>query len=155
VFYDLRIFLLFYGILVLNFSLVFSIFGTGNFNIKSDFSTENKEEFSGEYFGREYYVVGLFWGNIFQTMRASMGDYEFEGANKLDDILNRVYWAFWTILVTIMCIVFLNFIICEASASYEKVKTNLEAEVAKERANLVCEADSMIFASFKNEANRC
>jgi len=63
VFYDLRIFLLFYAILCIIFSLNISIIGLNNFNRISPFSQNNDEE-GDEYPGREYKVVGLLFGNI-------------------------------------------------------------------------------------------
>lgn len=120
VIYDLRIFLLFYGILTLLFSLIIGILGIGNFAQDSEFSrSEDPDEM--EYFGREYKTIGLFAGNIMQTLRISMGDYDFEGADYLTPGENRIYWICWFLIVVVTCIVFLNFIIAEASTSYQNV----------------------------------
>ena len=54
-----------------------------------------------------------------------MGDYEFDGANYLEPELNIIYWFCWALMVYITCIIFLNFIIAEASASYENVTGSL------------------------------
>jgi hypothetical protein len=51
-----------------------------------------------------------------------MGDYEFDGANELTPEENWIYWFCWLIIVVVTNIVFLNFIIAEASNTYEKVK---------------------------------
>lgn len=72
-----------------------------------------------------------------QTIRISMGDYEFDGANYLEDTENIIYWVIWLVMVVVTCIIFLNFVIAEASASYEKVKGNLDAQILKERASLI------------------
>ena len=48
------------------------------------------------------------------------------------------------------CIIFLNFIIAEASASYEKVKENLTAMINKEKSQLIGEAEQMIWKVTKN-----
>ena len=56
-----------------------------------------------------------------------MGDYDFDGANDLDDVENIVYWICWLLMVTITCIIFLNFIIAEASNSYANVMETLNA----------------------------
>ena len=50
VIYDLRIFLLFYAILTILFSLMIGILGIGNFKINSAFSRNNSPEDDG-YFG--------------------------------------------------------------------------------------------------------
>ena len=73
-----------------------------------------------------------------------MGDYDFEGANYLNPELNYIYWLVWFLSIVITCIIFLNFIIAEASASYTKVKDNLDEMVFKERSSLIVEAEKMI-----------
>lgn len=77
-----------------------------------------------------------------------MGDYDFDGANYLDDSENIIWWAIWLIMVVVCSIIFLNFVIAEASASYEKVKGNLNAQILKERACLIQEAENMIPVRF-------
>jgi hypothetical protein len=83
-------------------------------------------------------------------MRISMGDYDFDGANDLDDIENIVYWICWLLMVTITCIIFLNFIIAEASNSYANVMETLNAQILKERASLIKEAEEMLPRRVKN-----
>ena len=50
----------------------------------------------------------------------------------------------------VTCIIFLNFIIAETSASYETVKSKLEAMIYKEKASLISEAETMVFQRFKD-----
>lgn len=76
-------------------------------------------------------------GNIMQTLRISMGDYEFDGANELTPEENWIYWFCWIIIVVVTNIIFLNFIIAEASNTYEKVKAQLNAMIYKERASMI------------------
>jgi len=83
-------------------------------------------------------------------MRISMGDYDFDGANDLDDVENIVYWICWLLMVTITCIIFLNFIIAEASNSYANVMETLNAQILKERASLIKEAEEMLPRRVKN-----
>jgi len=73
-----------------------------------------------------------------------MGDYDFEGANYLIPELNYIYWLVWFLSIVITCIIFLNFIIAEASASYTKVKDNLDEMVFNERSSLIVEAETML-----------
>jgi hypothetical protein len=47
---------------------------------------------------------------------------------------NYLYWILWFVVCVLTNIIFLNFIIAEASASYENVKKNLDALIFKERA---------------------
>jgi hypothetical protein len=89
--YDLRIFLLFYTILVFGFSLPFCILGLGNFRVPGGFKDhfvpdygfdelreveriEDVIEEGEEYPGMEYQHIGMFCGYIMQTLRLSMGD---------------------------------------------------------------------------------
>ena len=64
VIYDLRVFLGFFALLIVLFSLMISVLGVGNFNIYSAFSRDFSPD-SPEYFGQEYKYTGLFIGNIF------------------------------------------------------------------------------------------
>jgi hypothetical protein len=73
-----------------------------------------------------------------------MGDYDFEGANYLNPELNYIYWLVWFLSIVITCIIFLNFIIAEASASYTKVKDNLDEMVFNERSSLIVETENML-----------
>ena len=73
-----------------------------------------------------------------------MGDHDFDGANYLEPELNRIYWICWAVIVAITCIIFLNFIIAEASASYERVMENLGEMIQKERASLIVESETMM-----------
>ena len=48
-----------------------------------------------------------------------------------------MFWLIWVLSVTLTSIIFLNFIIAEASASYAKVIDDLEAIIAKERVSMI------------------
>ena len=67
-------------------------------------------------------------GNIVDTFKLSMGDFEMIGRvqNSKDHFI--IFWISWYVIVLVLSIIFLNFIIAEASASYEKV-SELLAEV--------------------------
>ena len=77
------------------------------------------------------------------TLRMSMGDFGFEAATLLDSYENQIYWLCWFLIVIVTCIIFLNFIIAEASASYAKVAEALGPTIESEKASLICEADEM------------
>ena len=63
-------------------------------------------------------MIGPFWGSLASTLRVSLGDFDFEASTHLEKLENRLYWVIWLLVVIMTCIVFLNFIIAEASASY-------------------------------------
>ena len=73
-----------------------------------------------------------------------MGDFDFDPSLYLSPQENILYWFIWLCVVIMTCIIFLNFIIAEASNSYQNVKDNLTALVNKERASLIAEAESQI-----------
>ena len=45
------------------------------------------------------------------------------------------------IVFILTCVIFLNFIIAEASASYEKVANDIESYVSLQRAKLIAESE--------------
>jgi len=85
------------------------------------------------------------------VLRISLGDFDFAASEYLTDNENILFWALWCLVVILSCVVFLNFIIAEASASYENVKSRLGAEVLKAKAELITEAEEMTFRSMKSE----
>jgi len=80
-----------------------------------------------------------------------MGDFDFGASYYLKQNENILYWCIWVLVVTITCIIFLNFIIAEASASYQKVKDDLEPLIYKSKANLIKEAEMIMPDGIKNE----
>jgi hypothetical protein len=50
----------------------------------------------------------------------------------------------WLLITIVTSIIFLNFIVAEASASYVKVTETLELVIWKESASLILEAEDMI-----------
>jgi len=55
-------------------------------------------------------------------MRISMGDFAIIAAAEfLTPIENYMFWVVWLLAVVVQCIIFLNFIVAEASNSYEEV----------------------------------
>ena len=154
--YDLRIFLLFYGILIFFFSLIFGVMGVGNHYVEGGFRemwlSESESQGTDMPEGvplEEYNKINLFFGYIFTTLRLSLGDYDFGASNYLTVAENNLYWLLWFLVLVITNIIFLNFIIAEASASYESVKERLDAEIFKERASLISEAEYMLPTRFK------
>ena len=119
--YDLRIFLIFYTIVVFLFSLVFCVLGIGNPQIHGQFqhfvSSLPEDE---PYPYSEYTFIGMFWGNIIYVLRASVGDFNFDAAMYLESKENYIFWFVWIIVLLLTMIIFLNFIISDIGASYSK-----------------------------------
>ena len=132
---DLRMFLLFYGILLVMLSLILGIIGLGN--KEKDFTAKIKP-------GQETQYVQKFLKNILIMMRSSFGDFEFESVKHLNTFEANCFWMVWVLIVFMTCIVFLNFIIAEVSQSYYKVQKNVEEVICKERASLISESEVML-----------
>jgi len=117
--------MLFYCILIGLFSILWSTLGLGNANpninmVFSKFMEENDS--TTDYPGVEYKEIGLFLGNIIDVLRTTLGDYNCINTSiylNLNETI--IFWISWIIVVMIGCIIFLNFIIAETSASYEMV----------------------------------
>lgn len=148
---DLRVFLLFFTILVVLFGQIFAVLGVGNSKFEGSALYEYVQDGGDDVPFEEYEQIGLFWGTLFSTLRIAMGDFDFGAANYLTSAENGIYWFIWLLVVVMTCIIFLNFIIAEASASYEKVKENLKAQINKEKSTMVGEAEGQLPYSIKNE----
>jgi len=83
----------------------------------------------------------------------SLGDFDFDASKEMKSHINIIFWIIWLLIVVITNIIFLNFIIAEASASYETVKERLDEMILKERADLIKESEDMTsdFLKTKNK----
>lgn len=140
VIYDLRIFMLFYAVLMFMFSLMLGVLGLSNFSN----DPELIEGLGNARPGIEYQHIGLFIGNMVHVVRISIGDNDFSGSVFMEEEINILFWIVWAIMVFIMCIIFLNFIIAEASASYETVCSNIDFFLAFQKVNLIFESEEMM-----------
>jgi len=131
VFRDLTTFLAFYAILIVMFSLIFDVISRNP--------------------AGEYALIGPFAGNLFSTLRLSLGDFDFgvlaetdakKGA--LDSDQHLLYWLVWLAMVIFSALIFLNFIIAEVSNSYSKINENISELVYQERAKLINEAEDVM-----------
>jgi len=165
VIWSLQYFMTFYLILVLLLSLMLGVLGVGNYKLDGAFRDAfwlNTDEdgnavepfLSPDAPGYEYLQVGMFFGNLFNIMRISMGDFPIieivEYTNS--DIENYTFWFIWLITCIMTCIIFLNFIVAEAGNSYNEVSEQLENIVQMTRADMVAEAESLLPGCFKFES---
>jgi hypothetical protein len=92
----------------------------------------------------EYRALGLHLGEFMWTLRLSIGDGAAINASKqLDSGENNIFWIMWLFTTIITSIVFLNFIVAEASASYTKVTDTLEQVIWQEQVSLILETEEM------------
>jgi len=153
VIWQLRIFLTFYFILTLLFSLMYGVLGIGNFKLEGKFREKfyNTEQM-GDMPGLEYKKIGLFFGNLFQTVRISMGDFSIiAAAEYLDDSENIIFWVIFLLTCIITCIIFLNFIVAEAGNSYNEVSEELSNFIWQQQADLCAEAEGLFPSFLKKE----
>ena len=148
--YDLRIFMIFYAILLWMCSLIFTILEVGFYKRQSSAALRDVPN-SISYPGQEYKSIPEFTWQFLWTIRMSLGDFDFGVATYLDPFAANIYWTVWIIVVFVTCIVFLNFIIAEVSSSYEKVKGRISSLFLRERAQLIEEAQDMLFSSMRKD----
>jgi hypothetical protein len=153
VFYDLRVFMYFYLILLFMFSIILSILKVGNFEASHDPLVKNLREKSS-YPNMEYKHLSYSLQNFMTVLRISLGDFNFEATTLLDSFDNIVFWIIWVIIVIMTCIIFLNFIIAEVSSSYESVKHDVTGLILKERASLIKESEDMMLESSKGNSKK-
>lgn len=103
---------------------------------------------------KDFKYIGLEWGEFMWTLRISIGD----NAAIADSVfLNRdesiIFWLLWTITSIITCVVFLNFIVAEACASYTIVTETLEETISQQRAAMTAESEEMAYNRMKTKEN--
>lgn len=153
--YDLKIFLLFYMILILMIGQCYAVLGLGNNYLKVEEPYVNRKGEEDVYMkrvsptiGTEHNTIGLHWAEMMWTLRMSMGDntgikvFKKPGF-KLTGEENYIFWVIWILTVVVTCVIFLNFIVAEASASYSKVVECLDEVIRQEMAALISEAEKM------------
>ena len=79
----------------------------------------------------------------------SLGDFDFGAALLMDHEVNILFWFTWVIVAFITCIIFLNFIIAEASASYERVSGKLGQYLHFSKVSLINESEDMMPMEWK------
>lgn len=95
----------------------------------------------------------MLMGNWFHVIRMSIGDNDFDASADLSRENNIVFWILWVLILYITCIIFLNFIIAEACASYERVSVNIENYLQYQKATLIHESEDMLWPGLGHENN--
>ena len=103
-------------------------------------------EFEGE---ADSESVGKFVGYIYMTLRQALGDFVLADSAYLAPAENYLFWALFILLILIGNIIFLNFVIAEATKSYDEVDERIEATQMMEKSMLCAEAEEMMPNSFK------
>ena len=123
----LKVFILFFVILIIFFSLLFDIISPNN--------------------AEEYRHIGRFFGNVLTTLRISLGDFDFSvledhGPNltTLNTKQHVIFWLCWVMICVFSSLIFLNFIIAEVCDVYVMVKQDILPYNYKEKAGMINEA---------------
>ena len=144
--------MIFYLILIFMFSLIFGVMGFQNYTYDKELMDyfEKKDDYPGI----EYREIGLFFGNIISVIRMSLGDFDFGAIKYMDNLSNIIFWLAWICIVLMTCIIFLNFIIAEASASYEKVVQNIDNYLIFEKCSMINESENMLYSSKESKKDK-
>jgi hypothetical protein len=121
VFYDLRFFLFFFGVVVVSFSLYLGIL----VNELTD-----------------YEGIGIF-GYFAIALRTSLGDYDFDSFVKNSDY-DILTWFVWLLMMIVGNVIFMNFIIAVVSQSYENCMQSMNAQSYKNKVDLIMERESLM-----------
>lgn len=83
------------------------------------------------------------------TLRICVGDFDFDATQYMLPEENAVWWIMWLATVLLGNMIFLNFIIAEASASYENVVSNLKAMQNREKALMIQDCELVLPQAIK------
>jgi len=84
VFFDLRVFMLFFSILLLMFAIIFSILDIGQYEFSDDVNVRNVLNLTS-FSGQEYLKINKFLSNMITVYRISLGDFDFGASTVLDE----------------------------------------------------------------------
>jgi len=116
--------MIFYVILLIIFALLFAIIDLGNFEYSDDPVIRNLPN-SGNNPITYYYMLDKFVAQIIRVYNISLGTYEFASSIYLEPTQNYMFWFIWLLQVTVLQIIFLNFIIAEVTNSYNVIMETL------------------------------
>ena len=121
VFLDLRYFMVFFIITVIEFGMLFSLL------------ISNSEAYNG---------IGNL-GYFIMAFRTSAGDFDMDNFGNTEDNIETILlrWFIWIIGVLVMNVIFMNFIIAVISESYEKVMQKLIAESYRVKVEMIAERE--------------
>ena len=95
--------------------------------MRTDLETKAERDALEENLAADYKTIGLHFGEFMWTLRMSMGDFSAIGeSTSLQMPENIVFWLLWGLTVIVTCVIFLNFIVAEACASYSAVVETLD-----------------------------
>ncbi|CDW74402.1 UNKNOWN [Stylonychia lemnae] len=123
VFKDLKYFLIFFLIFILQFGMIFLVL----------FNAKDIDEYNG--MNKLAYFLMAF--------RISSGDFQLDDFQSQENGIVILSWLIWLVAVMTLNIVFMNFIIAVISESYERVMQKLVAESFRVKAHMIVEREQL------------
>eukprot|EP00347_Sterkiella_histriomuscorum_P010233 403377082 len=133
VFKDIKYFLYFFSIILVEFGILFIII----------FQAGDLPQYKG---------LGHF-GYLMMSFRLSTGDFELDDYASQKPQLILATWAIWVSAVFVLNLIFMNFIIAVISESYERVMTKLVAQSYKVKVDMIVERELHMDYSQINQKN--
>jgi hypothetical protein len=146
--------MLFFTILIIMLAQVMAVIQIGRSKelvkmMKADTASFDYEKYA-DVTGNEYVRTGLWVGEIFWTLRAAIGDFAvIDASTDLGSFANFCFWFGFLIIVFMSCVIFLNFIVAEASNSYTKVTDTLDHVIRQGQCDLIAEAEVMTWKKYQ------
>ena len=83
--------------------------------------------------------------------RISMGDFAIidcvKFMNNREDVI--VFWIIWFLMVLVLAVIFLNFVVAEATETYNLVNESIVETIYQQKADLIADAESIMPNKFK------
>ena len=126
----------FFFIILVFFAEMFGVLGIGNIKRPGNFrlvfyDKDKKQNISDDAPNVDQRQINLLLGNIIHLFRISMGDFAIIDCVKYmenaSDVI--VFWFLWFFMVLVLAVVFLNFVVAEASDTYNTVVESIEETI--------------------------
>lgn len=99
----------------------------------------------------DYKFMGMWAGELLWTLRMTVGDFHIIKATPKDTVSKYLFWIGFLTIIFSSNIILLNFIVAEASNSYNRVVEKLDQIIWKGKSDLISEADSITWKKFKTQ----
>lgn len=134
VFIDLNVFLIYFLIQVIAFTMTFSVISRHDMG--------------------EYRLVGPLVGNFLYALRLSLGDFNFDAFGRTTEFNeleirsmngneHRLFWIVWLGMTYFSATIFLTFVIARVTDSYQSVKDDLQKHMRRDKCRLIYEAEHL------------
>lgn len=151
VIWQLRIFMTFFILLLVFFASMFSVMGLGNVKHYGSYRDVFYDEKAINNLNADapnfaYRQISIFYANIIQMFRISMGDFAIIDCIKFSDKQEDVilFWILWFLMVIVLAVIFMNFVVAEATETYNEVNESIVEFIYQQKADLIADAESIM-----------